>query len=272
MPLIILLVLALVSGVLVASVARHLQPVEVAAAAAEDVRATGERAIARHPRLRGFVDSRLDRTVAGGLALTLALLLIVAGGVVVGGLALLLHGNPKLTGLDDQIMRWANRHATAASTHGLDVITNLGATAVVVPLAIVVAIAEVLRRRNLLIFPFLTVVLVGELLLSSTIKQLVDRVRPALNPIAHTLGPSFPSGHTTAAAAFYAAAAVLMSRGRGRSARATLAGLAAGIAVAVAASRVLLGVHFLTDVIGGLALGLGWTAICVIAFGRRILR
>ena len=51
-----------------------------------------------------------------------------------------------------------------------------------------------------------------------------------------------------------------------------LAGLAAGIAVAVAASRVLLDVHWLTDVIAGLALGWGWFAVCAIAFGGRILR
>ena len=51
-----------------------------------------------------------------------------------------------------------------------------------------------------------------------------------------------------------------------------LAGLAAGIAVAVAASRVLLDVHWLSDVIAGLALGWAWFAVCAIAFGGRILR
>jgi undecaprenyl-diphosphatase len=51
-----------------------------------------------------------------------------------------------------------------------------------------------------------------------------------------------------------------------------LAGSAAGIAVGVAASRVLLDLHWLTDVIAGLALGWGWFAVCAIAFGGRILR
>ena len=60
--------------------------------------------------------------------------------------------------------------------------------------------------------------------------------------------------------------------GARRPARAVLAGLAAGIAVAVAASRVLLDVHWLSDVIAGLALGWAWFAVCGIAFGGRILR
>jgi undecaprenyl-diphosphatase len=51
-----------------------------------------------------------------------------------------------------------------------------------------------------------------------------------------------------------------------------IAGLAAGIAVGVAATRVLLDVHWLTDVIAGLSLGWAWFAVCAIAFGGRILR
>jgi membrane-associated phospholipid phosphatase len=50
-----------------------------------------------------------------------------------------------------------------------------------------------------------------------------------------------------------------------------LAGGAVAIAVAVAESRVLLGVHWLSDVIAGLAFGWAWFAICAIAFGGRFL-
>jgi undecaprenyl-diphosphatase len=114
--------------------------------------------------------------------------------------------------------------------------------------------------------------MLGEELLVLTIKQLADRVRPAFNPAAATLGPSFPSGHSATAAAFYATAALLIGRHRTRPWRAVLIGLAVGIAVAVAASRVLLDVHWLTDVIAGLALGWAWFAVCAIAFGGRILR
>jgi len=113
--------------------------------------------------------------------------------------------------------------------------------------------------------------MVGEWGLTTTIKDLVDRARPAFNAAAAALGPSFPSGHSANAAAFYAGAALLLGRGRGRPAGALLAGFAAGIAVAVAASRVLLDVHWLSDVLAGLALGWAWFAVCLIAFGSRLV-
>jgi len=54
--------------------------------------------------------------------------------------------------------------------------------------------------------------------------------------------------------------------------RAILGGAAAGIAVAVACSRVFLGAHWTSDVIGGLLLGWTWFALCAVAFGGRVLR
>ena len=53
--------------------------------------------------------------------------------------------------------------------------------------------------------------------------------------------------------------------------RALLAGGAVTIAVAVACSRVMLGLHWMSDVIAGLAFGWAWFGICAIAFGGRFL-
>ena len=87
-----------------------------------------------------------------------------------------------------------------------------------------------------------------------------------------SLGPSFPSGHSATAAALYAAVALVLARGRSPRTRALLAGGAAGIAVGVACSRVMLGVHWLSDVIAGLAFGWAWFSVCAIGFGGRFLR
>ena len=114
-------------------------------------------------------------------------------------------------------------------------------------------------------------VLVGEVVLVNAIKQLLHRVRPTFNPIAETLGPSFPSGHSATAAALYAAVALVLARRRCPRTRSLLAGAAVAIAIGVAASRVMLGVHWLSDVVAGLAFGWAWFALCAIAFGGRFL-
>jgi undecaprenyl-diphosphatase len=141
-----------------------------------------------------------------------------------------------------------------------------------VVVGVVVALIEIARTRSRWVVPFLLAVVVGDKLLTTTIKDLIDRVRPDLNPIAETLGPSFPSGHSSTSAALWAAVALVVGRWYGPRVRPVLAGLAVGIAVGVAASRVLLDVHWLTDVIGGLALGWAWFAACAVAFGGRLLR
>ena len=78
-----------------------------------------------------------------------------------------------------------------------------------------------------------------------------------------------PSGRSAASAAFYAAAALIIGRTLQRRPQHVLIGLAVGIAVAVAASRVLLDLHWLSDVIGGLALGWGLFAFCAGMLGGR---
>ena len=62
---------------------------------------------------------------------------------------------------------------------------------------------------------------------------------------------------------------VLLTRSKGANSGWLVITTGWGVAVAVAASRVLLGVHWLTDVIGGLALGWAWFTLCSIAFGGR---
>ena len=224
-----------------------------------------------HAWARRRLGRRLDPESATGLVLSLALLLIVVAGTILGLLAFLVRTSGWLNGIDRSVARWGDRSASAFSMHALNGITQLGSIYVVIGLCVVLGLVELHRTGGRWIVLFILLVVGGEEAASTTIKEIVDRARPAFNPAAATLGPSFPSGHTTTAAAFYAAAALLLSRRRPRAARAALIGGAVAIAVAVAASRVLLDVHWLTDVIGGLALGWAWFAICGIAFGGRLL-
>ncbi len=272
MPLLVLMAIALGVGLAVGFVVWH-HPVPVAASTASlaAAQAVG-REIGHHSRLRRTLERRLDPAVATGLALTIALGLIVLAGIVLGLLAYLVRTDSQLIDIDASVAQWGADHAGPATERGLELITQLGETWLAVVLAIVVGVIGHLRRPSRWIPVFLLTVLVGQWLLTNGIKELLDRVRPTLNPIAETLGPSFPSGHTTTAAAIWAAAALVLGRGMPRHGRAVLAGGAVGIAVAVACTRVFLDVHWLTDVIAGLFLGWAWFAVCSIAFGGRILR
>jgi membrane-associated phospholipid phosphatase len=273
MPFLLLLALALTVGLSVGLVAwrypRIARP--TATPALDTARKVGE-TVGRHPGLRSFLDARLDPAAATGLALTAAMVVAIGGGVLLGALAYLTRTNSTLTRIDSGVAKWGNSHASAWSMHALNDVTQLGGIYAIIVLCIVLAVAETIRERSVWVIPFIVAVIGGEEILTATVKQLADRLRPTFNPAAATLGPSFPSGHSATAAAFYATAALLLGRWRGRPARAALIGLAVGIAVAVAASRVLLDVHWLSDVIAGLALGWGWFAVCAIAFGGRILR
>jgi membrane-associated phospholipid phosphatase len=228
--------------------------------------------IREHTRIRRFVHKRLDAEVLTGLALTIALGATVLAGVVVGLLALVIRTSRALSGADSAAARWARDHGSATTHRVLLDVTSLASTEWVAVIAVVVGAVELRRVPSRWIPVFLLVVIAGDSLVTNLVKELVDRARPTIDPAAAALGPSFPSGHSSTAAATFAALALLAGRRRPHAHKALLAGLAAGLAVAVAASRVLLDVHWLSDVVAGLALGWGWFALCAAAFGGWMLQ
>jgi membrane-associated phospholipid phosphatase len=163
-------------------------------------------------------------------------------------------------------------HASERSTDVLRTVSLLAGTSGVLLIAAVVGVVEYLRLQTRVVFAFLFVTAIGQFMVSNLIKVLVGRDRPDILHLTGFSGSSFPSGHATAAAATFMAVALLLGRRRSPRVKAVLAGLAAGLAGAVAASRVLLGVHWFTDVLAGLLLGWLWFAVCSIAFGARVLR
>ena len=271
MPFLVLLLLAFAGGTLAAFLAsRYPTPVigqEPSDAASELL----AEETAKRPLLRRTLAGRLDPQTATGLALTLALGLAIVGGLLVGVLAFLMRSSAALVSVDNSAGEWGVHHATPWSTHAIQLVTGLGGTWWVIAFGVVVCVVEYVRVPNRWIPFFLITVVLGEVVLVNAIKELLHRVRPTFNPIAETLGPSFPSGHSATAAAFYAAVALVLARRRSPRARSLLAGAAVAVAIGVAASRVLLGVHWLSDVVAGLAFGWGWFALCAIAFGGRFL-
>jgi len=130
-----------------------------------------------------------------------------------------------------------------------------------------VVVVWLLWRRLPRLALFVVVTAVGSSLLNGAVKAAVHRLRPTLaDPVAHAPGLSFPSGHAQAAIVGYAVLLLVflpVLRGVWRITAVTLASF---MVLAIGFSRVALGVHYVSDVMGGFVLGAAWVAAMAAAF------
>jgi undecaprenyl-diphosphatase len=141
--------------------------------------------------------------------------------------------------------------------------TALGGVAVMTLLTLGVSGFLLLDRKNHAAVLVLLAV-AGGLLLSTVLKHGVDRPRPDLVPHgSYVYTSSFPSGHSTMAAATYLTLGALLGRvHRRRRIKLFLIGFAMLITLLVGVSRVYLAVHWPTDVLAGWTLGGLWALVC----------
>ncbi|HEV8296788.1 MAG TPA: phosphatase PAP2 family protein [Acidimicrobiales bacterium] len=224
-----------------------------------------------HPRVRSALHRHVDPREVMGAVLGVAIVVVIAATAAFGLLLFMVREHLGAARVDNRAGRWAASHATEHSTEFLRFLTRLGGTEWGLVLLAFVLVVETRRARNRAVISFLLLTVVGQNLIVNGSKFLIDRARPDINRLTGFSSSSFPSGHAAQAAAMFAAFALLLGRRRSRTVRAVLAGLAVWIAVSVAASRVLLGAHWFTDVLAGLAVGWGWFALVSVAFGGRWL-
>src|SRR6266542_2806736 len=168
--------------------------------------------------------------------------------------------------------RWAGaallRRPPGGLAHpGLACLTDLGNAAVLIGLILAVGLVWWWRRRTWRPLWLLAGAYLGAWVLSETVKDLTHRARPpAAQAIGHWTGFAFPSGHTTKATAVYGMLAALLAATTPRWGRKvsvwTAAALLAGL---VGLSRLYLGAHWLTDVLGALTLGAAWLFVLLTA-------
>ena len=230
------------------------------------------RLVSRSPRLADFVGRRLDRRTAGGLFLTVGFLVVIGLSVFVATTFDMIAGEFGLARFDLGIAEFGAARAGTATAEIQALFTHLGGNTVITAVTVATSGWGWWRYRDPQVALFMFVVVLGQAALTTGLKWIVARDRPDLEQLAPWSGSSFPSGHTAAAAATYAAIALVLTLRSSWTARGIAAGAAAFAAIGVAATRALLGVHWFTDVLAGLAVGYGWFVVCAIAFGGRIMR
>ena len=229
--------------------------------------------IAQHRRGRRLVQE-LDRWVWGGSMVGLGLISVLLAAALVGWILATVDDGGGFATFDQSAAEWGSEHATAFSTEVLTWTTHLGDTVVLLVVMSVVGIVEVVRRPrwNWSVLGFFATVGIGISLVNNGLKWMVMRDRPEVAQLVASGGSSFPSGHSAAAGACWAAIALVLARRLPLVSRRWAAAVAASIAVLVASSRVLLGVHWLTDVIAGVIVGWTWFFLVALIFGGRIQR
>jgi membrane-associated phospholipid phosphatase len=265
----VVLLSALLAGAVVGALTWRLPHFDPAAPRVSAPAITRE--VVANPGRTQWLQDRMNPETATGFALTAALALVLGAGLAIGLLLAMISRDAGLAHYDLSAARWGAEHATNGSTTFLRDVSLLGGTSVMIALAVVSGVIEYVRSRKPEVIAFVIVVVLGQVALVNVIKVLVDRDRPDIARLTGYSGASFPSGHAAAAAATLAVVGFLAGRGRSRGVKTFLAAFVVGAAVAVAVTRVLLGVHWLTDVVAGLAFGWGWFALVSIAFGGRVL-
>ncbi|MEO7372201.1 MAG: phosphatase PAP2 family protein [Ilumatobacteraceae bacterium] len=219
--------------------------------------------VEQHHEFADRLRRRFDPTKETALALSVVA--AVGAAAAVGSGVARIWSKSGLQSFDGRIARYGAEHASALSTKVMGDISRLGSTPGVVTLAAIATAVELNREPTKTLPMFMSLVVGGQFVLSNGLKYMVERARPDISRLAGFSGTSFPSGHSTASSATFAAIALILTRDRSRRIKISGASIAAGLAAMIATTRMFLGVHWFTDVVAGLLLGWGWFALCSIA-------
>ncbi|MGY1710753.1 phosphatase PAP2 family protein [Geodermatophilus sp. SYSU D00758] len=164
-------------------------------------------------------------------------------------------------GLNDAVSDWP------LLVTALRVVTDLGGTGTAVFVLVLLTVVLVIRDRRRLA-AFVATTGLGLAVLGPVTKAVVDRARPVVeSPVVSTpSNASFPSGHSMTALVTWGVVLLVALPAVHRRARRWLIAATVVVVVAVGFTRLALGVHFVSDVLAGWALGIGWLAATTASF------
>jgi undecaprenyl-diphosphatase len=210
-----------------------------------------------------FLRARLSPTGYLGLQLTIGVALIVLGSWGFGGIAEdIIHRDP-LVEVDVAVSQFLHAHAEPPFTAAMRMVSLEGSALILVAsLGLGAAFAW---RRRWSEFTMLVLAVGGGEVLNPVLKALFARQRPLFpDPLVTLTSYSFPSGHAMAAMIFYGLLVYFIIR-RVVSWRWRVLAVITGavLILLIGFSRIYLGVHYLSDVLGGYAAGLVWLAFTI---------
>ena len=176
-----------------------------------------------------------------------------------------LTGDP-IVRWDVEFSGWLHQHSNPTLISTLKVFTLLGSVPFLA-LLVLVATLLLLRRRQLNEAALVAFSALGIEILFAVLKLAFHRPRPELAYV-HLETYSFPSGHASGSAAIYAVLFYLAAKRLAIRGRLLLTFAYVVLVGLIAFSRLYLEVHYLSDVLAGITLGISWAAACLFIYER----
>ena len=217
---------------------------------------------ARLASLTAFLRARLSPEGYLGRHLTLGALLMVVAGWVFGGIADAVAAADTITLIDVDIAQWLHTHANPAVTEFMLLITHMHSVPGIIVLSVLTGLVFVWKMEWYWLLA-LAVSVGGGMIINVLVKHAFHRARPRFDdPLLLLTTYSFPSGHTAGATLFYGALTTYMFyRIHSWHWRTPIVAIAVLMVLTVGVSRMYLGVHYLSDVLGAIAESIAWLAL-----------
>jgi len=219
----------------------------------------------RHPRTAKFIAARFARGEYLGLHLTVGFIISLAALWLFAAVTEDVVTHDPLTNFDLALTTWIRAHTTPLGDRIFTAVSLIGSPISMAAVGMIGAVIIVMRRKWLELAAWVAGFM-GAGVLAYILKIVIQRPRPVgATAFLHGDSFSFPSGHALGSLVGYGMLAyvigsnwVTTARGRFRLVIGT-----AVLVVAIGISRLYLGVHYFSDVVGGYAVGVLWLSVCI---------